>query len=292
MQESQFLDSVVVVDGSTDSNFKSEIKLQEEIFLLKSNITFLTTNGGKPTALNVSLKYLRESGMLLDAVVFLDDDISFRLEDLEKGIKYLKNNDICGLSPVIVNEGETCSRFQNRNRESIFPFRKSGVLTKAGDNRWFNYRNIHKNWLDSEWLPGGAVIYDWSKIKNLSFSEQLENPDLLGYALGDDVDFSIKASAYGKLGCLHEIQVIHSSPLSSYRNPNKFALARAKWKAYLVFQYPLKFHTHRVVLMEVSRAIWHGAFKGKPKKSYLNLSIFLSEFMRQTKLLNSTDSRN
>lgn len=193
------------------------------------------------------------------------------------------NNDLCGLSPVIVNDGDTCFRIQSRNRVSGFPFRKSGVLTKSGDNRWFNYRNIKAKWLNSEWLPGGAVIYDWTKIKNLSFSEELENKNLMGYALGDDVDFSMKARVQGDLGCLQEIQVIHSSPVTSYRNPEKLAMARAKWKAFLVNQYPLKFSRNRVVLVEIFRAIWHGVFKGKLKIAFSSLYIFLREFISESK---------
>jgi GT2 family glycosyltransferase len=274
----------VIVDGSSDEYIEFQDELSDELSFIQPDYVFLRTKGGKPTALNLSLKYLRESKETLDAVVFLDDDISFRLEDLETGISYLKKNNICGLSPIIVNEGDTCFRIRHLNRSSIFHFRKSGVLTKGGDNYWFNYRNIQENWLESEWLPGGTVIYDWLRINRLSFGECLENPNLMGYALGDDVDFSIKARDLGHLGCLQEIQVIHSSPATSHRNSKMIDLARAKWKAYLVYQYPIKFSIHRVVLIELLRAVWHGVLKGKPNLTYHSLSIFLREFVSESKI--------
>jgi len=286
-QDSPNLESVVVVDGSNDSSYLSRFKLQTEKTLMNPRITFLRTNGGKPTALNLSLKHLRESNKTVDAVVFLDDDIYFHLETLEIGIRFLKHNKICGLSPSIVNEGDTCFRIQHRNRDGIFPFRKSGVITPGGDNRWFNYRNIRENWIESEWLPGGAAIYDWQKIKTISFSEQLENPNLMGYALGDDVDFSMKARSFGNLGCLQEIQVIHSSPPDSYRNPNLLAVARAKWKAFLVSQHPSDFPIYRIILVEILRSIWHGIFKGKPKATFRGLSIFMNEFIHELRIQKS-----
>lgn len=282
-QHSSFLESVVIVDGSSECDSERWEEFNKDSSLTKPKYIFLRTNGGKPSALNLSMNYLRTSKKSFDAVVFLDDDISFRLEDIETGIKFLKVNDVCGLSPIIVNEGDTCLRVQKLNRSSFFHFRKGGVLTKGGDNHWFNYQNIRENWLESDWLPGGAVIYDWSRIMKLSFTESLENPKLMGYALGDDVDFSIKAGRVGKLGCLQEIQVIHSSSPASYRNPRIIDLARARWKAYLVQRYPIEFPVHRVVMIEALRAIWHGALKGKPRQTYDSLSIFFQEFIGEMK---------
>ncbi len=282
-QHSIYLKSVIVVDGSTESASQGQVVNQDNLSLLYPQVIFLGTTGGKPTALNLSMKFLSESKTPIDAVAFIDDDISFHLDDLETGIRFLKNNNLCGLSPIIVNEGDTCNRKRYRNHEGIFSYRKSGVLTKSGDNRGFNYRNIKGNWRKSEWLPGGAVIYDWPKIHTLSFNQQLENSALNGYALGDDIDFSIKARNAGDLGCLQEIQVIHSSPLTSYRNPNLMAMARGKWKAFLTSQYPEVFSRHRVLLVEILRAIWHGVLRGKPKASYSCLNIFLREFAKESK---------
>jgi GT2 family glycosyltransferase len=281
-QQSDSLVVVVVVDGSAE-NYKLQGSVSEKPRShFNPKIVTLCTSGGKPTALNLAMTYLENNSFSLAATVFLDDDITFNLVEIEKGVRYLKENDVCGLSPLIINEGDSCRRKRFMNRQGIFP-QKSGALTKSGENHGINARNIQGEWKNTDWLPGGASIYDWNKIKLLRFSEQLENPDLNGYALGDDVDFSIKASEKGVLGCLQEIQVIHSSPASSYRNPTAIAMATGRWKAFLVNQYPDKFSKICIVTMEIMRSLWRSIFRAKPKPSWHFLIDFLYAFHKHTK---------
>jgi GT2 family glycosyltransferase len=281
-QESDFLQDVIIVDGSSEVSTFNVTEREHENKLPYRDLVFLRTTGGKPTALNLALRKLETSSDYLDAIVFLDDDIAFQLEDLEKGIRYIKRKDLCGLSPIIINEGDTCSRKRSRNRIGLLQ-KDSGVLNRAGDNFWINYRNIVGEWQKTEWLPGGAAIFDWSKIKLLTFNEQLENPKLMGYALGDDVDFSIKASSKGELGCLQSIQVIHTSPPSSYRNPITIAMARGLWKAFLVTNYPNKFSKFSVIAAEIIGALARALFRPKPIMSWRCLAIFLREFFKHVK---------
>ncbi len=276
-QKSELLNCIVIVDGSPTSSISNEAIHEfynEEIF---DKLVVLRTGSGKPTALNLGMDYLRASKQKLDAVVFIDDDISFRLADIERGIDHLELNRLCGLSPSIINEGDFCLRKKSRNKKRIL-FYKPGALSRGGYNSWVNYRNIDFEWQTTDWLPGGTSIYDWSKVKNLQFCEQLENPILMGYALGDDVDFSIKAGKYGELGCLQTIQVIHSSPASSYRSPIKIAVARGKWRAHLVTEYPDKFSMLRVILGEIMNALWLAFFKFHPITAFSSLHVFLKEF--------------
>jgi glycosyltransferase involved in cell wall biosynthesis len=281
-QESDFLQDVIIVDGSSEVSTFNATERNYENNSPYTDIVYLRTTGGKPTALNIALRKLEALSVYLDAIVFLDDDITFQLEDLEKGIRYIKRKDLCGLSPIIINEGDICFRKRSRNRIRLFQ-KDSGVLTRAGDNFWINDRNIIGEWQKTEWLPGGAAIFDWSKIKFLTFNEQLENPKLMGYALGDDVDFSIKASSKGELGCLQTIQVIHTSPPGSYRNPITIAMARGRWKAFLVTEYPNKFSKFSVIAAEIISASARALFKAKPVISWRCLAVFLREFFKYLK---------
>jgi GT2 family glycosyltransferase len=281
-QQSDSLKMVIVVDGSAENDGLQRYLSEGPTIDFNSELITLSTRGGKPTALNLAMTYLENNLLSLDATVFLDDDITFKLVEIEKGVRYLKENGICGLSPLIINEGDSCRRKRFMNRQSIFP-QKPGALTRSGENRGINAHNIQGKWKKTDWLPGGASIYDWNKIRLLRFSEQLENPDLNGYALGDDVDFSIRASEKGVLGCLQEIQVIHSSPSSSYRNPTAIAIATGRWKAFLVTQYPDKFSKLSVVTREIMRSFWRSIFRAKPKISWHFLINFLQEFVKHTK---------
>ena len=282
IQRSDSLALVIVIDGSAENNGSHRSTSEKLTHHFNPKFVTIRTSGGKPTALNLAMTYLENNAISLDATVFLDDDITFKLIEIEKGIRYLKEKNVCGLSPLIINEGDFCRRKRFMNRPGIFP-QKPGALTKSGENRGINAHNIQGEWMNTDWLPGGASIYDWNRIRQLRFSEQLENPDLNGYALGDDVDFSIRASEKGVLGCLQEIQVIHSSPASSYRNPIAIAIAKGRWKAFLVTQYPDRFSKVRIVTMEIMRSFWRAFFRANPKSSWHFLINFLREFHRHTK---------
>jgi hypothetical protein len=139
---------------------------------------------------------------------------------------------------------------------------------------------LHQEWIKTDWLPGGAVIFNWQKISHMSFSSSLENPALGGYALGDDVDFSFRASSYGNIGCLTTIQVIHSSPISAQRDYLRISQARGRWKAFLVNHFPRKFKVQNVILLELVRFFWHVMNFRKYPYAHKELFLFLREFLR------------
>jgi GT2 family glycosyltransferase len=278
-QVSQYLKEVIQVDGS---NLESEFnprKPRAEISLNHFEWKLLPTKNGKPSALNVAMDYLESKVEKYTAVIFLDDDIYFSLVELEKGISFLLENDLCGLSPLIINENDTCTLSKSRFG-SKSPRPKEGKVNSAGENSWINQGDIQRKWVTTEWLPGGAAIYDWEKIKKLRFSPELENPKLGGYALGDDVDFSLKVSDLGEIGCLTTIQVIHSSPLSAHRDFLRIVQARGRLKAFLLQKFPKKFSLTKILAYESARSIWHLRNIGKYPSAYREITIFLREFLR------------
>lgn len=278
-QVSQHLKEVILVDGS---NLEANLKEDETPSVNGPNTfewKYLRTERGKPSGLNIAMDYLESKNEKYDAVVFLDDDISFSLQDLELGANFLLKNRFCGLSPLVINENETCKLNESslglRNL-----FLKQGKINAAGENSWINQRNVQQTWYTTEWLPGGAAIYNWKMIHKLRFSPELENSILGGYALGDDVDFSIRASSIGEIGCLTTIQVIHSSPVSSNRDFIKIAQARGRWKAHLLNQFPTKFSLTSIVAFELVSALWHLKNFMKYPGSSSGIRMFLQEFLR------------
>lgn len=278
-QVSQYLREVILVDGSNlDANLH-EIRTSSIERLNHFNWTYLRTERGKPSGLNIAMDYLESRANKFDAVVFLDDDIYFSLTELETGVSFLLENKFCGLSPLIINENEICEIERTRLgvRES---FLRQGKISSTGENYWINQNNLRQTWVTTEWLPGGAVIYNLEMIKGLRFSPLLENSMLGGYALGDDVDFSLRANSFGKIGCLTTIQVVHSSSLSSHRDFLKMAEARGRWKAYLLRQFPSRFSLTRILALESARAFWHFLNIRKYPGSGREIYTFLREFLR------------
>lgn len=278
-QVSKNLREVILVEGSNLKGeftpYNSQVGHSPSPFEWK----MLCTTSGKPSALNVAMDYLDSKTEKYTAVIFLDDDIYFSLLDLERGINFLVDNHLCGLSPLIVNENDSCALNKSRFKFRV-PRLKEGVVNSAGENSWINQANIQRKWLTTEWLPGGAAIYNWQKIKKLRFSPELENPTLGGYALGDDVDFSLRASEFGEIGCLTTFQVIHSSPESAQRDFFKIVQARGRWKAFLLQNFPNKISLAEILAYETARSMWHVVKIRKYPLAYREITVFLREFLR------------
>jgi GT2 family glycosyltransferase len=278
-QSSKTLKEVIVVEGSNQINDSFVRDLTNENTFGKFKWKLLRTSKGKPTALNVALEYLASREEPYTAVVFLDDDINFDLYEIEKGISYLFENNLCGLSPLVINENDICLLGDSGSSKRA-TFQKQGQLNSAGENYWIDQCNLQRVWMPTDWLPGGACIYKWEKIEKLRFSPSLENHKLGGYALGDDVDFSVRASNFGQIGCLTTIQVIHSSPKNAERNFLTIVEGRGRWKAFLLRQFPDRISFTKIIMLETTRAIWHTVNHKKYPGAYREIYVFLREFLR------------
>jgi hypothetical protein len=273
------LKEVIVVEGSNQVSDSFASNLRNKNPSDKFEWKLLRTSKGKPTALNTALDYLASKEERYTAVVFLDDDIHFALSEIEKGISYLFKNNLCGLSPLIINENDICLLGDSESSKKK-TFQKQGQLSPAGENYWINQRNLQRAWMPTDWLPGGACIYKWEKIEKLRFSPTLENHKLGGYALGDDVDFSVRASNFGQIGCLTTIQIIHSSPKNAERDFLTIVEGRGRWKAFLLREFPDRISLIKIIMLETTRAVWHTVNYKKYPGAYREIYVFLREFLR------------
>lgn len=281
------LKSLIVVDGSDTVDTESKLRLMKDSWPDGSKLEYIRTKGGKPTALNLSMNQIDSESEKPFALLFFDDDIHFNLQDFVSGMTFLYEHDFCGFSPLIINEGEKSSTHGRLNVFGLFP-KRHGAVTKAGNNNWINANFINEApWVETSWLPGGAVMYRFEKVSDLRFCEKLENPLLQGYALGDDVDFAMRASERGKIGCLRNFQVIHSPTQDSVRQPIKFAMAQGRWKAHLTSEFPERILFTRVVIVQVVQSIWKFLRGNRSAKPFLELHSFLVSFF-----LHLPNSRN
>ena len=272
------LKSLVVVDGSDSEETESKIRSLQNSWPAGREFEYFRTRGGKPTALNLSLDRVASGSEKPYALLFFDDDIHFNLQDFVRGMAFLRDHNFCGLSPLIINEGESSSIKSEFCAKSILR-NQQGVITKAGENVWVSANYLGKEaWIPTSWLPGGAAMYRYQKISDLRFSQNLENPILGGYALGDDVDFAIRASHRGQIGCLRSIQVIHSPTQDSRRQPLKIARAEGKWKAHLVDKFPEKTNLASVIFIQFIKTAWRFFRRDRSREPFLELWNFLIGF--------------
>ncbi len=151
---------------------------------------------------NVGLKLISSTSKYLS---ILDDDTVPDPTYFMKVTSFLENSKY-----AVGASGITDDAFPTNKQKKITKLIKylflldsprSGVITKGAVN--VGIRTTAASPIESEWLLG-CSIYKIDKIRNLFYDSSLD-----GYSLGEDVIFSYKASASGKLYILPEVRLLH-----------------------------------------------------------------------------------
>tara|TARA_B100000989_G_scaffold152139_1_gene113538 strand:+ start:2204 stop:3088 length:885 start_codon:yes stop_codon:yes gene_type:complete len=205
-KNNSFYQEIIIVDSSKKKSFDINSK-NIKTLTIKANHIF-----SKPsTSLqrNIGLKKVSKFS---DFVMFLDDDVKFEKDALEKMKSFItKNSDFAGYGFNLIIKNQNLSNILKIN--NLFNFfqlysNKPGKVAKSG---WHSKAiNLKKKTL-VEWLPTQAVIYKISNIKNIFF--------FLGfgkYSYLEDLEFSYRVKKTGKLVILNTAK--YSSDNSVDRN--------------------------------------------------------------------------
>lgn len=211
--------AVLVVDSS-DSDDSSA--LVQNYMQQSSDITYFLER----TAPGLTLQRnhgLRVIDGRFDVVHFLDDDV-----ELESGyIGALQNMfegdpDLVGAGGMVL--GSVRQPASTWSRLCLTDSALPGSVNRAGFNVGC-YDN--PNTLEVTWLPGCSMSFRLKSISGLAFDE-----GRTGYALGEDVDFGLKASSRGRL--LHVPSAVlqhHQSPTNRHKRPILVAMGvRNRWQ--------------------------------------------------------------
>jgi len=224
---------LIVVDSSEEENLSDDLLLSTEF----RNIRIISSQSGLPFQRNVGLTFV--TGEL---VVFLDDDVIIQESLCSHLINAFQDRDVVGAAPLIkgLYLGQTSFLDSRRTR-------REGRLTKAGVNNWFTDSEATLN-KSADWLPGCAMAYRVSAISDLIFSTALQNGPAGGYSLGEDVDFSLRASRRGKLICLTSVKIDHFKAPGVRDQERVMNMARGRWLAYLTRNFPEQVSSSGVIL--------------------------------------------
>jgi GT2 family glycosyltransferase len=193
---------ILVVDSSDTDETEKICREMLEVAGLE-NLVYVRSAKGLTIQRNVGLALVQKR---FDIVHFIDDDVLLDPKYIEELNKAFDSNPAAiGLSGMVLGGDRRPPRLTARMalRDSKIP----GKVLASGYNV-----GAHETTAGCfvDWLPGCSMSFRLDSINGLTFDENRS-----GYALGEDVDFGLKASTRGKLRHVPEAKLVHKlSPVN------------------------------------------------------------------------------
>lgn len=184
---------------------------------------------GLPSQRNLGLSSTRNP-----IVVFLDDDVVLAQNFISATLEeFSKNHEIAGLGYLLQGVQFT-ERKIFKAISSKVKVKEYGQVTKTGKNFWYPELGEADKYKSPMWLPGCAMAFRRVQIEKKIFNPVLEKGILGGYALGEDVDFTLSLLKEGKrFGLCHTTIVNHYEAPGERDNTIELARAQGHWLNYL-----------------------------------------------------------
>lgn len=241
------LAEVTIVDSSNNP-----IQITPEEFSGIGKINLIHSQPGLPTQRNIGL-----SATVNPVIVFLDDDVLLESNFINATLhEFINEADLSGLgyplknlefAPRKIFKGWYC--YVNEN--------SYGQVTKSGKNYWYPEVYGKANLKSPMWIPGCAMAFRRTHIQGLNFNPVLEEGLLGGYALGEDVDFSLRLYKLGKSLKFCTTTVVHHYEAPGERDDSlRLAQAQGQWLRFLTRSHKSYVNSFCVSLRLLSELIY------------------------------------
>lgn len=239
---SQLPTEIMVVDSSDSDETERLCSRYAENSVIK-NINYARSEKGLTIQRNFGLKLVE---LKYDIVHFIDDDVLLDPDYLANlNMAFLLNPDLVGASGMVLGGNRRPPRLTAR-----LTLRDSNIPGKVLTSGYNVGAHETKTTCLVDWLPGCSMSYRTLAIQGLMFDEKR-----LGYALGEDVDFSMKAARNGPLQHIPEAKLFHK--LSPINRLNEVKLAEMgvlhRWQ--LAMDHPCKVKKAAVAYASISTAL-------------------------------------
>ena len=209
-------DKVIIVDSS-------DLELQSQNLKTIPRISYVITEV-KSAAIqrNIGIDLISAS----DYVFFLDDDVVPPKDYFSDCVKTLEDSRAVGVSGVAINPQKINTFIKKKSilhRIFLLDSSKSGSLLRSGVN--VPVRTLNSGVKEVEWLIGCAA-WVYSAISDTRFES-----DFIGQSLGEDVIFSTRMKAKGKLVTNSNIHLFHEESIIERPTRKEF------WKNWVQSRY-------------------------------------------------------
>lgn len=218
LKQTRMPSALLVVDSS-DDDATAEICAEYTKNSKLSFLEYIRTQPGLTLQRNVALAQVQKR---FDVVHFIDDDVELEDKYLEELMEAFRvDGSLVGAGGLIMGGNRKKPRLLARigGRDSAHP----GKVLSTGFNIGAHETPFD---VDVEWLPGCSMSFRLSKIDGLRFDERR-----VGYAIGEDADFGLRARERGLLRHVHTARLYHhQSPVNRHKRPLLVRMAVAhRW---------------------------------------------------------------
>jgi GT2 family glycosyltransferase len=233
------LATITVVDAS-----QSLEATRYEAFSELFDIQVIRSSPGLPSQRNLGLR-----GTSNPVVSFLDDDVVLAKNFISATLnEFSKDQEIVGLGYLLKGVSFSPKRILG-GLTLNYDERHFGQVSTSGLNHWYPEIGNKKVFRPPMWIPGCAMSFRRSGIEGMLFNPVLEKGILGGYALGEDVDFTLRLFAEGKkLDLTFETIVDHYEAPGERDNSAQLAHAQGDWLQYLANAHSNNVYASRIFL--------------------------------------------
>ena len=270
LKQSVMPTQILIVDSSDGDETQKLCQDFIESKSLSCLLLYVRSEKGLTLQRNVGLGLVQSN---FDLVHFIDDDVLLDpkyIENLNRA--FYANLDLVGASGMVLGGSRRPPRLTARLalRDSKIP----GKVLASGYNVGAHET---KESCFMDWMPGCSMSFRLELIAGLSFDERRS-----GYALGEDVDFGLKASARGLLQHVPDAKLIHK--LSPVNRLDSVRLAemgvRHRWQ--LAIDFPSKVNKLAVIYSSLATC-FSRALKSIILRNSVEIKCAIAELVAITK---------
>jgi GT2 family glycosyltransferase len=208
-------DALIIVDASPDDATERAIKGYEGIAHLAGCVLYFRTTGqtrGLTRQRNFALRWVAT-----DLMAFFDDDIVLLpgcLREMESVCRALDRG-IVGVGGFVQNESsEVAMSWRLQRALGMVSSLKPGKYHRSGNITPWSFLHPTDKVVQGDFLPGCAMLWQTNVARQVGFNEAFDR-----YALGEDLDFSLRAGRQGKLAVAGAARVLHLHEQSGRPDP-------------------------------------------------------------------------
>jgi GT2 family glycosyltransferase len=200
-------EQLIIVDASLDDHSERMLRHFQGLERLAADFQYFRVSAplrGLTRQRNFSLQWVTT-----ELVAFFDDDISLMpdcLCEMERAYRSAPD-DIVGVG-AFVQDGPLSSApallWRVRHLLRILPSLRPGRYHRSGVSVPWLFLNPTNELVEGDWLPGCAMMWRTEEARAVGFYEAFD-----GYALGEDLDFSLRMRAKGRLVIAGAARVLH-----------------------------------------------------------------------------------